>query len=71
MSPSLDVIGAWARATERELRAEAFQRDVAFLRGLLPFMNVMSRYFGGEVRGLEHVPAGGPCCSSATTPAAS
>jgi 1-acyl-sn-glycerol-3-phosphate acyltransferase len=56
----LDLIGSWADATERELGAEAFQRDTAFLRRLLPLMNVMSRYFDGEVRRLEHVPAGGP-----------
>ena len=60
MHVSVDPIAAWAAATERELRAEAFQRDPAFLRALLPFMDVMSAYFDGEVRGLEHVPAGGP-----------
>jgi 1-acyl-sn-glycerol-3-phosphate acyltransferase len=60
MRLSLDPIGAWARATERELRTEAFQRDATFLGALLPFMNLLSHYFGGEVRGLEHVPAGGP-----------
>jgi 1-acyl-sn-glycerol-3-phosphate acyltransferase len=56
----LDVIGAWAGAMERGRRQEAFQRAPAFLRVLLPLMHRMSRYFDGEVRGLERVPAGGP-----------
>ena len=31
-SLTLDLIAAWARRTEREIRAEPFQRDVDFLR---------------------------------------
>jgi 1-acyl-sn-glycerol-3-phosphate acyltransferase len=54
----LDFIGAWAAVTERELHADPFQRDVEFLRKMLPLMEIWSRYFDGEVRGLEHVPAG-------------
>lgn len=60
MALELDWIGAWAQATERELGAEAFQRDPAFLAKMLPLMERWSRYFDGEVRGLEHVPASGP-----------
>ena len=60
MAPSLDFIGAWAHATERELGAEAFQRDTDFLAKIVPLMGLWSRYFDGEVRGLEHVPATGP-----------
>ena len=32
----LDVVSAWAEATAREVRQHPFQRDVAFLRRLLP-----------------------------------
>jgi 1-acyl-sn-glycerol-3-phosphate acyltransferase len=53
-----DFIGAWAAVTERELHADPFQRDVEFLRKMLPLMEIWSRYFDGEVRGLEHVPVG-------------
>jgi hypothetical protein len=60
MALSLDWMGAWARATERELGEEAFQRDVTFLGRLVPLMELWSRYFDAEVRGLEHVPANGP-----------
>lgn len=60
MASSLDWIGAWAQATERELGAEAFQRDVGFLARILPWMDVWSHYFAGEVRGLERVPTTGP-----------
>ena len=60
MALSLDWVGAWARATERELGEEAFQRDVAFLARLVPLMELWSRYFDAEVRGLEHVPSDGP-----------
>jgi 1-acyl-sn-glycerol-3-phosphate acyltransferase len=56
----LDIIGAWSQATEREIRADPFQRDVAFLRALLPWMERMARYFDAEVDGLEHVPKRGP-----------
>lgn len=57
---TLDPIAAWASATEREIHAEPFQRDVEFLRTLLPLMEIMSRYFDAEVTGFEHVPATGP-----------
>ncbi|MEO8137275.1 MAG: 1-acyl-sn-glycerol-3-phosphate acyltransferase, partial [Betaproteobacteria bacterium] len=56
----LDIVAAWAEATEREIRRRPFQRDVAFLRRLLPYMEQMARYFDAEVEGLEHVPARGP-----------
>lgn len=56
----LDPIAAWASATDREIRAEPFQRDVEFLRTLLPLMDILSRYFDAEVTGFEHVPASGP-----------
>ena len=60
MALDVDWIGAWARATERELGAEAFQRDVGFLGRIVPLMELWSRYFDAEVRGLERVPKDGP-----------
>jgi 1-acyl-sn-glycerol-3-phosphate acyltransferase len=57
---ALDPIAAWAAATEREIHAEPFQRDVDFLRALLPLMEIMNRYFDAEVSGFENVPASGP-----------
>ncbi|HWP66282.1 MAG TPA: lysophospholipid acyltransferase family protein [Candidatus Limnocylindria bacterium] len=57
---ALDVVGAWAASTERALAADPFQRDIVFLRRLLCLMGVFSRYFAGEVRGLERLPARGP-----------
>jgi len=60
MATSLDFIGAWATATKRELQAKPFQRDVEFLRRLLPYMDIWSRYFAAEVRGFERLPADGP-----------
>jgi 1-acyl-sn-glycerol-3-phosphate acyltransferase len=57
---ALDPIAAWASATEREIHAEPFQRDVEFLRTLLPLMEILNRYFDAEVTGFEHVPATGP-----------
>jgi 1-acyl-sn-glycerol-3-phosphate acyltransferase len=60
MGNSLDIVGRWVESTERELRAEAFQRDLGFLQRILPLMEIWSRYFDGEVRGFEHVPAAGP-----------
>jgi len=57
---ALDPIAAWAAATDREIHAEPFQRDVGFLRTILPLMEIMSRYFDAEVTGFEHVPATGP-----------
>lgn len=56
----LDLIAAWAAATEREVSRDPFQRDVAFLGRLLPYMERMARYFDAEVEGLEHVPRRGP-----------
>jgi len=56
----IDPVALWARSTEREMQEEPFQRDEDFLRTLLPWMDVWSRYFDGEVRGFEHVPADGP-----------
>ena len=58
MARSLDWIGAWAEATERELGEEAFQRDVALLGKIVPLMALWSRYFDGEVRGIERIPSG-------------
>ena len=60
MELDLDVMGAWVRATAREIEVEPFQRDLGFLAKIVPLMALWSRYFDGEVRGLEHVPAGGP-----------
>lgn len=60
MAHSLDWIGAWAQATEREVGVEAFQRDTDFLARIVPLMETWSRYFAAEVRGLELVPKTGP-----------
>ncbi|MFN8642926.1 MAG: 1-acyl-sn-glycerol-3-phosphate acyltransferase [Candidatus Binatia bacterium] len=57
---SLDLVSGWAAATAREIRQQPFQRDVAFLRRILPYMEILARYFDAEVAGLEHVPATGP-----------
>lgn len=56
----LDPIAMWSEATEREVTAEAFQRDVDFLRRMLPLMNAWSAYFDGEVRGFDRLPVSGP-----------
>jgi 1-acyl-sn-glycerol-3-phosphate acyltransferase len=56
----LDLIGAWSESTAREIQAAPFQRDVEFLRRLLPFMEMWSGYFDGEVRGFERLPPAGP-----------
>lgn len=55
-----DPVEIWSEATRREVAAEPFQRDVDFLRGLLPLMELLGRYFDAEVRGLERIPAAGP-----------
>lgn len=55
----LDPINLWAEVTDREIHQQPFQRDIAFLRRLLRGMELMSRYFDAEVRGLEHVPRKG------------
>jgi 1-acyl-sn-glycerol-3-phosphate acyltransferase len=57
---AFDVVGSWAAATERALEADPFQRDLPFLRRVLALMAIWSRYFDGEVRGFEHLPAHGP-----------
>ncbi|HZR81591.1 MAG TPA: 1-acyl-sn-glycerol-3-phosphate acyltransferase [Candidatus Binatia bacterium] len=57
---AFDVVGTWAEATEREVHADPFQRDPAFLARLLPWMEVLARYFDATVEGLGHVPARGP-----------
>jgi 1-acyl-sn-glycerol-3-phosphate acyltransferase len=56
----LDIVAAWAEATQREIQQQPFQRDVAFLGRLLPYMERLARYFDAEVEGLEHVPKRGP-----------
>jgi 1-acyl-sn-glycerol-3-phosphate acyltransferase len=56
----LDIVSVWAAATRREVRRRPFQRDVEFLRRLLPYMERLARYFDAEVEGLEHVPRRGP-----------
>jgi 1-acyl-sn-glycerol-3-phosphate acyltransferase len=57
---ALDVVEVWSASTERALAADPFQRDLTFLRGMLRLMEIFARYFDGEVRGLEHLPARGP-----------
>jgi 1-acyl-sn-glycerol-3-phosphate acyltransferase len=56
----LDLIGLWAGATEREIGADPFQRDAAFLARILPWMETLARYFDAEVEGIENVPPRGP-----------
>lgn len=57
---ALDLVAAWSEATEREIAADAFQRDPTFLARMLPFLNAWSAYFDGQVRGFERLPAEGP-----------
>lgn len=57
---ALDLVDAWAASTERALEADPFQRDLTFLRGMLRLMEIFARYFDGEVRGLDRLPACGP-----------
>jgi 1-acyl-sn-glycerol-3-phosphate acyltransferase len=57
---ALDLVESWAASTHRALGDEPFQRDLVFLRRVVALMEVWSRYFDGEVRGFEHVPARGP-----------
>ncbi len=52
-----DLVDLWSHRIQAELRAPAFQRDPELLRRILPLMDLLSRYFDGEVRGLERVPA--------------
>lgn len=57
---SRDMVSAWNAKMQEELKQPAFQRDGAFIEGtMLPLMRLMSRYFDGEVRGLDRIPATG------------
>lgn len=57
---SRDLVQAWNTKVQEELKAPAFQRDGAFIEGtMLPLMRLMSRYFDGEVRGLDKLPRDG------------
>ncbi len=57
---SRDLVHAWNAKVQEELRAPAFQRDGEFIeRTMLPLMRLMSRYFDGEVRGLDNIPREG------------
>ena len=57
---SRDLVTAWNEKMQIELKQPAFQRDGAFIdRTMLPLMRIMSRYFGGEVRGLDRIPRSG------------
>jgi 1-acyl-sn-glycerol-3-phosphate acyltransferase len=57
---ALDPVASWAASTERALAADPFQRDLVFLERVVGLMAIWSRYFDGEVRGLEHCPSEGP-----------
>jgi 1-acyl-sn-glycerol-3-phosphate acyltransferase len=46
----------WAAATEAHLQEPAQQFDPAFMRRLVPKMEVFGRYFRAEVRGMDQVP---------------
>ena len=51
--------------------ADLDERDPDYIRETLPRLWLLSSlWFRGEVRGLGNVPEDGPCCWSATTPAA-
>ena len=50
----------WMELTRERLAEEPFQRDLAFLEKLLPMMELWSRYFDAEVRGLEKLPKDRP-----------
>jgi 1-acyl-sn-glycerol-3-phosphate acyltransferase len=60
MAHRLDVMGRWVEATEREIAVDPFQRDLAFLGWIVPLMERWSRWFDGEVRGLDRIPERGP-----------
>ncbi len=45
---------------KRELKAEPFQRDPAFVQLMMPLVKAINLYFGTEIRGWEHVPRRGP-----------
>ena len=51
-----DLVDLWSRKMQAELALPAFQRDPALLERILPLMDLLSRYFDGEVRGLDRVP---------------
>jgi 1-acyl-sn-glycerol-3-phosphate acyltransferase len=57
---AIDPVARWAESTEREIHTEPFQRDPEFLGRLLPYMEILARYFDAEVHGLDNVPASGP-----------
>lgn len=55
------MVGVLQRRVARELGAELFQRDPAYIRGYLPPIGrVVGRYFAPEVRGVERLPSDGP-----------
>jgi 1-acyl-sn-glycerol-3-phosphate acyltransferase len=56
----LDPVDLWAKSTSARLAEPSFQRDERFLQALLPVLELLSRYFDGEVRGLENAPEQGP-----------
>jgi 1-acyl-sn-glycerol-3-phosphate acyltransferase len=49
-----------SRTEDGQLAENPFQRDEAFLERLLPWMDLFSRYFDGEVSGFETLPEEGP-----------
>ncbi|MCC6644526.1 MAG: acyltransferase family protein [Polyangiaceae bacterium] len=57
---SRDLVSAWTAQMQEELKQPAFQRDGAFIEDtMLPLMRLFSRYFDGEVRGLDKIPREG------------
>jgi len=60
LAARLDPIQWWAGATEREIAEAPFQRDVDFLRRILPLMETLAGWFDAEVRGSANVPPAGP-----------
>lgn len=57
LAPLVQTIG---EAIEYELHQDPFQRDPAFVRGILPLVQSINLYCGTEIRGWKNVPRKGP-----------
>ena len=60
MGESTSLLDAIAERVDKKVEEPSFQQDPEFLKALLPLMEIFSRYFDGEVRGWERLPADGP-----------
>ena len=57
MQPIVDSLD---HAIVESIHRDPFQRDPELVRELLPLVKAWTLYFGGEMRGWENLPAGGP-----------